>query len=197
MKNKNLPFLSMSNMTALKLIIEHQSKTSIESINRFQFIKDTNPSLLHLDWEGAEIWNKLIEAEVIIDDLPCICRQAASIFILNNPILLELVTYGRESLVSNLTEDEKQVFRNGGLLEKVPTHEIVDWWDEIRFRGRNKLNQNLLFQGREAERWTIDFEISKISHLGNNFLPIWVALDGDHYGYDILSYRPNAQYAPL
>ena len=184
-------------MIALKMIIDYQSKTSIESENRFAFIRESNPSLLHLDWDGAENWNKLIESEIIIADLNAICRHAASIFILNNPVLLELVTYGRDALFSNLTEDELQVFRNGRLLDKIPTQQVVEWWDDIRFRGRTKLNQNLLSQGREAERWTIEFEIEKISHLGEDFKPIWVALDGDHFGYDILSYRPNATYVPL
>lgn len=187
----------MSSMTALKLIIENQSKASVESSNRFQFIKDNHPSLVRLDWDGAEVWTNLIEAEIIIDDLQVICRQASALFILNNPVLLELAIHGRETLISNLNDDEMQVFRNGGLLDKFPSAEVVDWWDDLRVRGRTKLNQNLLIQGREAERWTIEFEIKKIAHLGKEFQPIWVALDGDHYGYDILSYRPNPQFAPL
>lgn len=178
-------------------MLEYSSQESIEAHNIFEYVKVSNPSFLHLDWDGASKWKELIGDKLSDSELAPICRLASFHFILKDQILLELVTYGREKLVSNLTDDEKQVFRNGALLEKIPSLEVVLWWDQIRIAGRNEFNHKLLSQGREAERWTMEFEISKTAHLGEEFIPQWVALESDHYGYDILSYRPNTQFAPL
>lgn len=179
-------------MTALKLIIENKTSKSIESDNKFQFLKKNNPSLIHLDWDGAEQWNNELNVDVLSMNLENICRNAASIFILNNKVLIELVTYGREKLISSLSDDERQVFRNGGLLEKIPSPEVIEWWDKIRGLGRINLNEKLLFQGRQAERWTIELEQIKTANLGTEFQPVWVALDSDYYGYDILTYRKDS-----
>jgi hypothetical protein len=152
--------------------------------------------MLHLDWEGAEQWDTII-SEGLNADIDLICRKASSSFILNSEILLELVTYGRDNVVSNLSDDELQVFRNAKLLDKIPDQEIVDWWDDLKNRGRTLLAQKLHSQGRLAERWTIEFEEQKTAGLGQQYRPVWMALEGDHFGYDILSFRPNAPSAPL
>jgi hypothetical protein len=190
----SLPSLTMSNMSALKLIIEQ--RTNFNASGSFKYIKDNNPSMLHLDWEGAEEWDKII-SEGLNADINLICRKAAASFLLNSEILLELVTYGRDNVIKNLTDDELQVFRNAQLLEKIPDQAIVDWWDDLKQRGRSLLNKKLHAQGRLAERWTIDFEELKTSNLGPQYKPVWMALEGDHFGYDILSFRSNFPSAPL
>lgn len=189
--------LSMSSMTALKVIIEFESESSTDSIDKLEHIKAHHPSISHFDWSGADSWNKMIVSDVRTTDLISICRHACSHFILRNQFFLELVSQGRESFVATLNDDERQVFRNGGLLEKIPSREVVSWWDEIRYRGRSKLNHDLLEQGRTAERWTIEYEMDKVAHLGDNFKPVWMALDSDRHGYDILSYRASAGFAPI
>ena len=180
-------------MTALKLIIEHES----EATEKLEHIRSNHPTFSHLDWTGAEIWNRVILADTRTTELDGICRQACTHFILGNQVLLELVSQGRESFIANLGDDEKQVFRNAGLLERVPSVEVVTWWDEIRYRGRSKLNQDLVIQGRTAERWTMELETNKVAHLGEQYKPVWMALDSDKFGYDILSHRATTGFAPI
>jgi len=186
----------MSNITALKMIIEYRSTESYNVQNRFMYMRENHPSYINLDWEEAEKWIDFIEIKNINNDLQIICREVAEIFILHSSVLLELAAHGREVLISNLNDDEIQVFRNGGLLEKHPSTVVVSWWDNLKHKGRTKHDEKLLVQGREAERWTFELEMKKNVHLGNEYHPIWVALDSDHYGYDILSYIPSSQLTP-
>jgi hypothetical protein len=135
-----------------------------------------------------------------IDNKPSLdklCRKACYLFVTRSQILVELSCNGREDLISNLSEDEIQVFRNGLLLEKNPPMEVVLWWDTIKLLAREDLNEKLLSQGREAEFWTFNLESEIVHSLGIPTRPEWVSIDSDRYGYDILTYRLNLDKSPI
>jgi hypothetical protein len=182
---QNVPELSMSSLTALKLSIEyHNNDAELLSSH----LKANDPAWSHLNWKVAEQWRELITLPNQTT-LLLLCQEACLHFVLSKPILLQLTRHGREGLISSLSSDELQVFRNGGLLEETPTFETIMWWDKLKSIGRKLIDADLLQQGREAERLTFENELKLVADLGNLYKPKWVALESDRYGYDILTYR--------
>lgn len=184
----------MSSLTALFTVRKYM-KDKISEFGIVQnYLKKTDPTWAHLDWNGAEEWEQILNTED--NEIEILCRDACYEFILSDSVLINLCSYGREKLIANLSNNEIQVFRNAGLLEKLPNDQIVSWWDQIKLIGRRNLSSQLLIQGREAERWTLDEEVKVTSQWGEEYLPIWVGLEGDHYGHDILSYRMGISGVP-
>ena len=143
----------------------------------------------------VENWLNVLNKENT--ELHSICQDACSAFVISHQFLRELAKYGRDSLLSNLTPDELQVFRNARLLEKLPNENAIKWWDKLKLQARKDLDEALLAQGRLAESWTIQRETEYIRSFDSELVPEWVAMDGDHYGYDVLSYRLSAEGTSL
>lgn len=188
------PQLNMSSLTAYKqLILSNTSAPDI--VAKIDYLRKSDPTHVHFDWPSAENWWKSFGVPSLTSD-EALYKLACKSFVESNPILLNLTRHGRESLISNLEDDELQVFRNAGLLEKILDDDAIEWWDSLRLISRTDLNNSLLQQGRKAERWTIENELSEYLNLTPELTPRWVSLDSDHYGYDILSYRTQANNVP-
>jgi hypothetical protein len=179
-----VPHLNISSVIAF---IAMGSKSSSSTLS---FLKKNDPSYSHLDWNNAENWKIILEDELAFDDFPLVCRAFCFRFVMADDLMLLLAGNGREAVISNLNSDELQVFRNARLLEKLPPQEVVEWWDYLKIFSKKNLNEILLKQGRLAEYWTIAEERKKIAAF-TDLLPEMISLDGDRYGYDILSYRLN------
>jgi hypothetical protein len=95
------------------------------------------------------------------------------------------IPVGREYVRQTLDEDAWQCFVVGGLTDVAP--ETVAWWDRLALRVRAATNDRLLRSGREAERKSFERETSLL--LATGLRPQWIALDDNHAGYDIKSWR--------
>jgi hypothetical protein len=180
--SNNIPPLNMS------CVIAFIEKSTNKKHDTLDYLKKNDPSLSHIDWIAPADWEKVIDFSNSSDSIDKICRNFCLQFINSTPYLLKLTCYGRDSLISNLSADELQVFRIGKLLEKIPEADVVSWWDNLKIASRSELDDALLAQGRLAESWTIEEEKQKLS-LFCSLEPEWVALNSDRYGYDVLSYR--------
>lgn len=178
-----MPKLDASSLTATFIL--HQTPT--DDVYKLTHYKLNHPSYSHLDWNSAEEWQVRLQPQ-IFDSYFLICREACRLFVRATPILVNLACYGREMLLSNLSDDELQVFRDAKLLEKIPDEGAISWWDHFKVDARANLNDQLISQGRIAERWTIDVEINKLAALGIDEMPEWVSMDSDRHGFDISSY---------
>jgi hypothetical protein len=163
-------------------------QTSGDDEDKLIYYKRNHPSYSHLDWNQAEKWHSKLQP-LIFDHYPSMCREACRIFLTENRLLLDLVCYGREMLLSNLTEDECQVFKSAHLLDKIPDEATIAWWDSFKTIARAHLNDKLLAQGRIAEKWTIEEELKKLKDVSINEKPEWVSVDSDRHGYDISSFK--------
>jgi hypothetical protein len=191
-----LPYLNMGSLTALYILSLENGSNDASSTLSNRHRKRNDPAWLHLDWAGAEKWVNILREKLPVANISLICRLACSKFVLNAPVLTKLAGKGRESLVTALSEDELQVFRNAGLLDEMPTADVIEWWDEFRALLRKIINDAHVVQGREAERMTMEMEVEIVSQFGTIDKPVWLALNGDHYGYDILSYRKVSDSLP-
>jgi uncharacterized protein DUF3883 len=110
----------------------------------------------------------------------------------HQPLWVRLAPVGREYVLRAVSINGTQCFRNAGLLETPPGREVSDWWDALAARVRNEKDVQLLNQGREAERRSLEFERRRLRALGIDREPRWVSIEDNNAGYDILSYEPGA-----
>jgi hypothetical protein len=106
----------------------------------------------------------------------------------HQPFWLRGFPYGRDRVAEMLSVDEIQCFRAAGLISNTETPKIARWWDEIGQLVRAKLNDSLLEQGRIAESLSYEYEKKRLASLGIRRDPIWVAINNNDAGFDILSY---------
>ena len=102
-----------------------------------------------------------------------------------------IITRGRRTFAQKLARDEVQCFREAGLLVNPPTAEIISWWDNITAAVRLAIDQAKLERARKAEKLTLDHETRRLAQLGINRQPVWMAIEDNTAGYDVLSYDPG------
>jgi hypothetical protein len=95
--------------------------------------------------------------------------------------------------VQKLSRDEQQCFRSAGLLEELHTAEIREWWDHVTANLRFAADQEKLKRARKAEQRSFDHETERLKQLGIPREPIWMSIDDNTAGYDILSYDVGAR----
>ena len=90
--------------------------------------------------------------------------------------------------VGTLGVDDRSVFEAAGLMDDPPSREIVGWWDDISGYARLKSNLESMEQAREAELLTIRREKDRLAKIGVSKEPVWLGLDDNYAGYDVLTY---------
>jgi hypothetical protein len=90
-----------------------------------------------------------------------------------------------------LSRDEIACLRAARLDEVPPPEDVIDWWDDITSRIRALTDAQKQERGREAERLTFHYEVSRLQKLGLGVRPKWVAIEDNTAGYDVLSYDPS------
>jgi hypothetical protein len=115
----------------------------------------------------------------------------ASLFALieyHQPLWLRGFPYGRDRVLTMLSDEEAQCFRAARLLDDPAPGDVVNWWDRLSAIVRSRTSDQLLRQGREAELLSLDHERRRLAALGISRQPVWVAINDNSAGYDILSF---------
>src|SRR5262249_37569117 len=99
-----------------------------------------------------------------------------------------MMTLGRQKFVLKLSRDEQQCFREAGLLARPPSQPVRLWWDRISGQARLAADQIKLEQGRAAEILSISRETERLRRIGIQREPIWISVEDNTAGYDVLSY---------
>lgn len=96
---------------------------------------------------------------------------------------------GRRHVVEALSVDQIQCFDVAGLLSSPATDDVVLWWDRIGSFFRAIYEQSKTEIGRSGERLTLEHEQRRLTAEGIAKRPIWVSIDDEGKGFDVLSYR--------
>ena len=96
---------------------------------------------------------------------------------------------GRLRVVDSLSVDQIQCFELAGLLSSPATDDVVAWWDRIGRFFRTLHDEAMADVGRTGERLTIEHEVRRLTAEGIDRRPIWVSVDDQGRGFDVLSYR--------
>lgn len=100
---------------------------------------------------------------------------------------------GRQALQSAMPQSVTQCFSFARLFDAMPDPDAVTWWDDLVESQRSSDNHVLKDRGREGERLTVHYETERLSRLGVDARPRWVALDDEWLGYDVLSFDVSAE----
>lgn len=98
------------------------------------------------------------------------------------PIWSNRIPYGRREAAIFMTRDEKACFTEAGLLSDRLDTAVVEWWDTMANRVRERVQKERNDTGRIGERHTIKYEWTR-----TNVEPKWMSIDSNLLGYDIKS----------
>ena len=98
---------------------------------------------------------------------------------------------GRQVFAAKLEGDDHAIFENAGLLGSPPSEDVVQWWDTIGHEVKLESDLQKMAQARAAEKLTWESEKQRLLAIGIEIDPVWVGLDDNTAGYDILSYEPQ------
>lgn len=103
-----------------------------------------------------------------------------------SPIWARLAPAGRNHVLQAIGVNGVQCLRSAGLLGF--DARATCWWDALASVNRGERDARLLAQGREGERLSLAYENERLRLEGISRDPVWVAIDDNTVGYDILSY---------
>ena len=107
------------------------------------------------------------------------------------PMWRDLLPLGRARVLEVLSPNMRACFENAGLTGNDAG--TLEWWDRQASLARQAIDQRLLELGREAERWTIDLETARLA--GTGLEPVWVSIEDNGKGYDVLTFREDSEQA--
>ena len=123
-------------------------------------------------------------------DGPAFYRHCIRAVVLSRlPIWVKTIKLGRRVFADKLEEDDCTIFENAGLLASPPSADVVEWWDTIGHEVKLQTDLEKMAQARTAEKLSWDFEKQRLLGLGIETDPVWVGLDDNTAGYDVLSYE--------
>ena len=96
---------------------------------------------------------------------------------------------GRRHVIDSLSIDQIQCFEVAGLLASPASDDVVAWWDGIGRFFRGLYEQSKAEIGRAGERLTLQYERRRLIAEQIDRRPIWVSVDDEGRGFDVLSYR--------
>lgn len=103
-----------------------------------------------------------------------------------SPVWARLAPAGRSHVLQSMGVNGVQCLRAAGLLGT--GQRATEWWDALASKNRSERDARLLAQGREGERLSLAHEAARLQREGISREPVWVAIDDNTVGYDILSY---------
>lgn len=104
----------------------------------------------------------------------------------HQPLWARLAPAGRSHVLQAVGVNGAQCLRAAGLLDMNPR--ATGWWDALAMAHRGERDARLLAQGREGERLSLDYERARLQREGIAREPVWVAIEDNMVGYDVLSY---------
>lgn len=184
------PILAMSafsGLLAIRLFRNAHPEVSLEEA--IVALRRVSPDDGYHDYERALILNEAVDLNADLSSISLFFRSVLTVVIeKTRPWWLHFASFGRERLREALNPNEAQCFEVAGLFSDPPGADVLGWWDTIAQAVRADEDSRRLMQGREAERLTIAYETDRLTRLGINSVPQWVALDDNCAGYDVHSF---------
>jgi hypothetical protein len=154
-----------------------------------------SPQAQNYDIEAAKELHPLVAANAPHETVMFYRECILAALLLKMPAFAKLMTLGRGRFIKRIKGDDyrdiRSVFREAKLLDDPPSGGDISWWDTVQGRVRLNFDQERLVRARYAESLSIEFEQAKLTKLGITKAPVWMAIDDNTVGYDVLSYYPT------
>lgn len=152
-----------------------------------------SPQAKDYDLEAAKELHPLVAVGATHENVLFYRECILAVLLLKMPAFAKLMTLGRGRFIKRIKGDEyrdiRSVFREAKLLEDPPSGDDISWWDTVQGRVRLNFDQERLERARYAESLSLASEQAKLVALGIEKAPVWMAIDDNTVGYDVLSYR--------
>jgi hypothetical protein len=191
-----VPFERLFSMPAfeglriLRLYAVEQPKLSIQEL--LQLIARVEPDSYSLDLAAAERLFEIIDPTLPNDGSHFYRGCISATLLTHQPPWLRVLTQGRSRFLQKLGRDEHSLFRQAELLDPEPDEVALQWWDTVIGLVRLEGDKAKLERARRAERLTLEAEKKRLTELGIALKPIWMGLEDNTAGYDVLSYEPGS-----
>jgi hypothetical protein len=148
-----------------------------------------------LDLEAAILLHEQVSRDAPHGSVGFYRECISTVILLDVPDWVKLVTLGRGTFIKRLRDDEfrdvRSLFRQAKLLEDQPELDDVQWWDALQTHVRLQKDLEFNKRARDAELLSLEREKAELAKAGIEKAPIWMAIDDNTAGYDILSYWPS------
>lgn len=179
----------MATFEALRLIRQRRAEApGIEVSAMVEMIGHVRADGANHDFDAAFELDKLVVSEndsLQTLDFYRLCIEAC--IFAHRPLWVRTIPFGRKTFVQKLGRDEAQCFEASGLMDDPPTDSIIEWWDSIAGRTRSATDMEKMKQARAAEKLSLEYERTRLLKLGIEREPVWMSIDDNWAGYDILS----------
>ncbi|MDX8458389.1 DUF3883 domain-containing protein [Mesorhizobium humile] len=182
---------TMSSFEGMRLIRRNLSETphlSIEEIVTAIWL--TEPDAQSLDLEASRELHDIVDP-CDLDSHEFYRHCIRGVVLTRFPIWVKTMRLGRQVFAAKLEKDDYTIFDSAGLLVNPPSADVVEWWDTIGHEVKLEADLEKMAQARAAEKLSWDFEKQRLLDLGIDTDPVWVGLDDNTAGYDVLSYEPG------
>ena len=181
----------------MRLYADRHPNRSIDTL--VDLIRVVEADAQSYDFAGALSLHKITPPSAPYHDVSFYRVCLASVLLAELPEWAKLVTLGRvviKRLKSPEYRDVRSLFRQARLLDDPPGLDDIVWWDELQSHVRSQQDNEKMARARRAELLSLTLETERCAALGISTKPIWMAIDDNTAGYDILSYR-NGEFGPL
>lgn len=152
-----------------------------------------SPEARNYDLDAAKELHGLVAADAPHESVLFYRECILAVLLLEMPAFAKLMTLGRGRFIKRIRGDEyrdiRSVFREAMLLEEPPSVDDISWWDTIQGRVRLNFDQERLARARQAESLSLESERARLLDLGIAKTPVWMAIEDNTVGYDVLSFR--------
>ena len=198
------PFAQLFSMPAfeglrmLRLYAERHPDRSIDAL--IEIIRTVEADATSYDFPAARSLHEITPRSAPNHDVGFYRICLASALLAELPEWAKLVTLGRGRFIRRLKtpeyRDVRSLFRQAHLLDEPPSLDDIGWWDELQSHVRSRQDTERMARARRAELLSLDLETERCSALGIPTKPIWMAIEDNTAGYDILSYAMG-EFGPL
>jgi len=115
------------------------------------------------------------------------------VLLIELPEWAKLVTLGRGRFIKRLNASEfrdvRSLFRQARLLDEPPEMSDIEWWDRLQANVRSDQDADKMRRARQAEQLSLNHEAEFLRKAGITKEPVWISIEDNTAGYDVLSYR--------
>lgn len=195
-----LPFVRLFSMPAfegLRILRHHAADhPGMPPAELLSIIVRVEATAASLDLEAALYLDGQVSTAAPHGSVTFYRECISTVILLDVPDWAKLVTLGRGKFIKRLDDEEhrdiKSLFRQAKLLDDPASLDDVAWWDVLQTQVRLQKDIEFNKRARHAELLSLEHERLELEKAGIDRTPIWMAIDDNTAGYDILSYWPGS-----
>ncbi|MCP1121273.1 DUF3883 domain-containing protein [Robbsia andropogonis] len=179
--------LAMSAFEAAYLIRTFREKhPELSTLDIVATVRSVRADFYPHDYDAGAHIEQRIPLEIVAPLESFFTAAIEAIIADRSPIWARLAPAGRNHVLQAMGVNGVQCFRSAGLLGS--DARATNWWDALASANRGHRDARLLAQGREGERLSLAYENTRLQRERISRAPVWVAIEDNTVGYDILSY---------